>query len=89
MTNGTATPNSTRTAQLDDFTLASEISRHASCLGRFMSRVETGDYAWATAIDGMEPRFHAEVDEARRRLTSGNTDLPAWLRLFGAVELVN
>ena len=86
-----------RAAALDDYNLASEVSRHAAVAARHLSYAELAEAEgkprvagdWRFSARRAEGLFLAEVDEVRARLAKGSQDdLARWLALFGATELV-
>ncbi len=86
-----------RTKNLDNYKLATEVTRHASVAARFLSRAERAEAAgdqvhgeqWRYAAGRAEDHFLAEVDECRRRLADETDgDLASWLDLYAAMKLV-
>lgn len=85
-----------RTATRDNHELAESLARHAAVAARHLSRGEhliaNGQTheggLWVAAAEVAEDFFLAEVDEARERLEAGDTELPSYLALYGATELV-
>ena len=97
MTTTTAPEARTRAAGLDAYRLAEEVARHAAVAARHLSYSELwqargNDRAardWAYSADRAEEFYLAEVDEANRRLAAGDAELVSYLRLFGALTLVD
>lgn len=96
-TSTTSTIESRRAEQLDDFGLASEVSRHASVAARHLSYAEAADTEgdrrsadrWRLSSSNQEDFFLAAVDECRGRLAVDvNGQFRSWLNLFGATALV-